>query len=154
MLKKVANPNEDTEAEKVLRNFVSQTFIVYMKIYALHWNFIGPRFHSVHVMTENQYKNMAEAIDELAERMRALGTVAPVSLMQILEHSSIQEYKSHADDESSLKELAKDHRALSVLAKKAADVAAEADDTYTHDILIQRAGTHDKFAWMIESLAQ
>ncbi|PIS10898.1 MAG: DNA starvation/stationary phase protection protein, partial [Bdellovibrio sp. CG10_big_fil_rev_8_21_14_0_10_47_8] len=68
--------NQDLKIERHgsdmdLRTFLSQTFVVYMKTYALHWNYEGPRFYGVHHLTEMQYQDMAEAIDQIAERMRA-----------------------------------------------------------------------------------
>lgn len=142
------NKNSDLS----LRSFLSQTFVVYMKTYALHWNYHGPKFYSVHRLTEMQYENLAEAIDEIAERMRALGNPAPVSLTEILEHSSIKEFKGHADTEQSITELMEAHRALSLAAKNVAAVSEKNNDIFTHDLLVARSGVHDKFAWMLESL--
>lgn len=150
MSKKIERHGEELN----LRAFLSQTFVVYMKTYALHWNYEGSKFHGVHVMTEMQYRDISEAIDELAERMRAMGNAAPVSLTQILEHSSIKEFKTNADNDDSIRELAQAHRNLSELAKRVANLAEDHQDSFTHDILVQRSGTHDKFAWMLESLIQ
>lgn len=138
-------------AEKDLRSFLSETFTLYMKTYALHWNYEGPKFYGVHNLTEKQYTELATAIDELAERMRALGTGAPVSLSQIIEHSSLREFKSSASHEQAIKELARSNRELSQFAKDAAEAADEVGDKFTHDMLVARSGVHDKFAWMLES---
>lgn len=135
-----------------LGHFLAQTFVVYMKTYALHWNYEGPKFHGVHMLTEKQYMDMADAIDEMAERMRAMGHVAPISLNQILKFSSIEEFKTSPDGDQSIKELVLAHRSLSTMARKVAEVAEKSKDVFTHDMLIQRSGVHDKFAWMLGSL--
>lgn len=135
-----------------LRTFLSQTFVVYMKTYALHWNYEGPMFHGVHKLTESQCRDMENAINELAERMRALKQVAPVSLTQILGHSSIQELKDN--DNHLIKELVQDHRQLSEIARDVAHFAESSGDEFTHDLLVLRSGVHDKFAWMLESLTR
>lgn len=138
-------------AEYDLRSFLSQTFVIYMKTYALHWNYVGPKFFSVHKMTEEQYEELAGAVDLMAERMRALGDEAPVSLKQILEHADLREFTRVSNGESAIRELAKSHRLVSELAKKTAEAAEKANDLFTHDLLVARVGVHDKFAWMLES---
>jgi starvation-inducible DNA-binding protein len=148
------NSNEKNKESKDLdlRGFLSETFVAYMKTYALHWNYEGAKFYGVHKMTEEQYTDMANAIDEMAERMRALGNSAPLSLQHILEHSSLKEYTNVADNDRSLQELIKSHRRLSENGKLLAKIADENEDPYTHDMIVARVGQHDKFAWMLESL--
>lgn len=133
-----------------LIHFVSETFTLYMKTYAVHWNYHGPKFYGVHHMTEEHYKELAEAIDVMAERLRAKGYKAPVSLEQIIKNSDLKEFQDVAADKS-IKELAQAHRSLSALAKTCAEDADEAGDLFTHDMLVARIGVHDKFAWMLES---
>lgn len=137
--------------ENDLRGFLSHTFVAYMKTYALHWNYEGDKFYGIHQLTEKQYRDMAEAIDELAERMRAMGNTAPVSLQQILDHSSLKEYKGGVHSDKAIGELAQTHRNLSTMAKEVAEAAEKNNDPVTHDLLIHRSGVHDKFAWMLES---
>lgn len=133
-----------------LRELVAQTFVIYMKTYALHWNYEGQKFFGVHSMTEAQYEELAAAIDVLAERMRAMGQSTPVSLRQILESSHMRELRE-ASDEQALKDLAKSNRQISQLAASVAEMAEKVGDHYTHDLAVSRIGVHDKHAWMIES---
>lgn len=137
--------------EKDLRTFLSETFSLYMKTYALHWNYEGPKFYGVHMLTEKQYTETAKAIDEIAERLRAMGNKAPVSLKQIMEDSDLKEYKNVTPGNGAIKELAASNRQLSALAKEVAKTAEEADDLYTHDMMVARSGVHDKYAWLLES---
>lgn len=141
---------QKSSEENNLRNFISETFTIYMKTYAVHWNYQGSKFYGVHHMTEEQYKELAEAIDVMAERLRAVGHKAPVSLEQIVKNSSLKEFQDIAGDKS-VKELGNAHRALSKLAKEYAEAADEAGELFTHDMFVARIGIHDKFAWMLES---
>lgn len=149
----MATESKKSSRDIGLEQFVAQTFVAYMKTYAVHWNFEGPNFFSIHKMTEEQYRELAEAVDVLAERLRATGHQAPVSLSQIIEDASMREFKSKASDRTALQELAKTHRQLSTLARESAATAEECQDLFTHDLLVQRSGVHDKFAWMLESVA-
>ena len=137
-----------------LRSVLSETFVLYMKTYALHWNFEGERFYGVHKMTEEQYGDLAEAIDEIAERIRALGESAPVSLTQILEHSGLREFEQTEFRDEAIKDLVRSHRRLSDLTKKAATKAEKDGDPFSHDLMVARAGAHDKFAWLLGSVFQ
>ncbi len=138
--------------EADLRSFLSETFVVYMKTYALHWNYEGPKFYGIHKLTETQYTDIATAIDEVAERIRAIGQPAPVSLSQILENSSLKEFRNAQFNDQAIKDLAQSHRKLSQLAKRVAKKAEEEKDLFTHDLMVARSGAHDKFAWLLESV--
>lgn len=140
-----------TDTVNELRVFLSDTFVLYMKTYAVHWNFEGPKFFSVHRLTEEQYKELAEAVDEIAERIRALGEKAPVSLHEILGAADMKEYRHNSDDDKALTELWHTHEKLSALARQLSIKLGEHGDVFTADMLTRRVGAHDKAAWMLRS---
>lgn len=136
-----------------LQRVLSDTFILYMKTYAVHWNFTGPNFFSIHKLTEGQYEELAEAVDEIAERVRALGHEAPISLGDILDSGDLKEIKSgKASSGTMLEELYKSHELLAKRAKEAVDATNAAGDDFSNDMMIGRIGAHQKAAWMLKSL--
>lgn len=145
----VKEKNDFNKVKRVL----SDTFVLYMKTYAVHWNFTGPNFFSVHKLTEGQYQELAEAVDEIAERLKAMGYEAPISLEDILAASDLKEITSSKMSPSSMiEDLARSHDLLAKRAKEAAETAEESKDHFTHDMMVARIGAHEKAAWMIKSL--
>lgn len=136
-----------------LRTVLSDTFILYMKTYAVHWNYTGSNFFSIHKLTEAQYTELAEAIDEIAERVRALGHETPISLTNMLESGDLKEIKNaHISAAAMLQDLTKSHDLLAKRAKEAADAAEKADDDFSNDMMVARIGAHQKALWMLRSL--
>lgn len=135
-----------------VRKVLSDTFVLYMKTYAVHWNFTGSDFFSVHKLTEMQYQELAEAVDEIAERVRALGHEAPFALGEILESSDLKELKTgKLSGGAALEELVRGHELLAKHAKEAVDATEEANDDFSNDMMIGRIGAHQKAAWMLRS---
>ncbi len=153
MTKKVVSKSQvDNQTVKHLKRVLADTFVLYMKTYVVHWNYTGSNFFSVHKMTEAQYTDLAEAIDTIAERIRAIGTEAPISLSDVLRTADLKEMSGDSDPAASIRELAAGHVLLAKRAKEAADATAEADDDFSNDMMIGRIGAHDKASWMLESL--
>lgn len=147
--------NENEEVLAALRLVLSDTFVLYMKTYAVHWNYQGPKFFSVHKMTEEQYGQLAEAIDKIAERIRALGETAPISLQTILASSDLEEMsRTEASTDQALLNLISSHTLLAQRAHEACKTCEEAEDVFSQDMMIQRVGEHDKAAWMIRSFLE
>ncbi|HXH73646.1 MAG TPA: DNA starvation/stationary phase protection protein [Bacteriovoracaceae bacterium] len=135
-----------------LKLVLADTFVLYMKTYAVHWNYKGGKFFSVHRLTEEQYQELATAIDEIAERIRAKGDEAPISLSSILGSSDLSEMTSHsASDDNAIRELVDGHTLLSKRAKEAALSLEQEQDFYSMDMMVARIGAHDKAAWMLRS---
>lgn len=135
------------ELSKVLAN----TYLLYAKTQNFHWNVEGSDFYSLHGMFENQYKELSEAIDEIAERIRALGAKAPGSLGEFLAKASLKEEKGHPKAESMIKQLLEDHETLAHSAKQALQTAQDEGDDVTVDMMVERIHAHDKTAWMLRS---
>jgi len=134
-----------------LKLILADTFVLYMKTYAVHWNYKGAKFFSVHKLTEEHYQELALAIDEIAERIRALEDEAPVSLSSILKASDLNEMEEHSSDDTGLAELVDGHMLLAEKAKAAAEELEVAGDLFSNDMMIGRIGAHEKAAWMLRS---
>lgn len=138
-----------------LNNVLADTYTLYMKTHSYHWNVTGPRFHSLHAMFEEQYREMWAALDELAERVRALGVFAPTSGKAFSELTSIESAdKEPPAAEEMVKNLLADHETLIRRAREALETADDADDVASEDLLTQRIQTHEKTAWMLRAMTE
>jgi starvation-inducible DNA-binding protein len=134
-----------------LGHFLADTYALYLKTQNFHWNVTGPLFFTLHKMFEEQYQELATAVDEIAERIRSLGGYAPASFSQFMQLTSLKEEKGKLDAESMIDILLKDHEILMQHSMHLIETAQAADDEGTADLLIQRLKVHEKFAWMLRS---
>ena len=139
-----------------LSRFLADSYTLYLKTHNFHWNITGAMFNSLHTMFETQYTEQWTALDEIAERIRALGHAAPGSYAEFVKLSSIPEEQSPAglDWREMVRQLVVGNEAVCRTARKVLDVADDADDAPTEDLLTQRLQTHEKYAWMLRSLLQ
>lgn len=137
----------------MLGRALSANYVLYHKTHAYHWNVTGPLFYSVHKLTDKQYEDLAEAIDSLAERIRALGFAAPVGLKHYLSDSVIDDVTSIPDAGTMLKELALDNEHLAGSMRDIVKKAEDIGDTFTADFITERIGQHEENAWMLSALA-
>lgn len=145
------NDHSKTMAETLAR-VLANTYTLYLKTHNYHWNVTGPQFASLHTLFETQYTELAGAVDTIAERIRALGHVAPGSYAAFGKLSEVKE----APDEppqamQMIRELAADNEALIKLSEKANEVADEANDVASGDMMIERMQVHAKSAWMLRA---
>lgn len=133
---------------------LSDTYVLYAKTQNFHWNVQDPRFTSLHLLFEKQYKELAEAIDEMAERIRILGEHAPGSMQQFLSRSSIQESKGDLSGDEMLQVLLTDHETLCRYIREQISLSAKLGDEGTADLLIQRLRSHEKSSWTLRSHMQ
>jgi starvation-inducible DNA-binding protein len=136
-----------------LNNTLADTYQLYMKTHAYHWNVTGPQFHSLHVMFEEQYREMWAALDEIAERVRALDMFAPSSGKALSELAGID----NADDApppatTMIERLLEGHETLIRRAREGIATAEDAGDAATADLLTVRIQTHEKTAWMLRAM--
>lgn len=134
-----------------LNSFLSSTFVLYVKTLNFHWNLVGEQFYMHHKLLEEQYKELAGAIDEIAERLRMLDHSPASSMKEFLSLADLKEAGTKGKDQSMIKELSKDHRTLVNLAKELVTQSDKNNDPGTSDLLIQRIRAHDKAAWILES---
>lgn len=148
----VLEQKTNQEFTSFLGLFLSDTYVLYVKTQNFHWNIVDPRFYFLHKMLEEQYRELAEAADLIAERIRALNEKSPGSMNEFLRLSSLREAeeKVYTGDEM-IQILAEDHEALSRCLQEKVDEASKLHDDGTVDILISRIRSHDKTAWLLRS---
>ncbi len=137
-----------------LTHFLADSYTLYLKTQNFHWNVTGPNFYELHLLFESQYTELAEAIDIIAERIRALGSHTPASFSEFSKLTSLKEASQNTAATDMLKKLATDHETLSEHASIILQKAEKANDQGTMDMLIQRIRAHDKAAWMLRSSLQ
>lgn len=138
-----------------LAGVLADTALLALKTQNYHWNVTGPDFFSLHGLFEAQYEELAEATDELAERIRALGFPAPGSFREFLTLGTVEEAKSGTTAAADMvRDLADGHQAVVRTAKRALPSAEADDDQATADMLVARIAAHEKAAWMLESTLQ
>ena len=140
-----------------LAHFLSDAFTLYLKTHNFHWNVTGPMFNTLHTMFEAQYTEQWNALDEIAERIRALGFNAPGSYAEFIRLSSIAEEPGLADTadwREMVRQLVVGNEAVCRTARKVLKTADESGDDPTVDLMTQRLNIHEKTAWMLRSLLQ
>ncbi|HSW68711.1 MAG TPA: DNA starvation/stationary phase protection protein [Gammaproteobacteria bacterium] len=143
--------NYTTQMTEGLSKLLADTYTLYLKTQNFHWNVTGPLFHSLHKMFEEEYIELAAAVDEIAERIRALGANAPASFSDFLKLTSIKEETSTPSAAEMVKKLLADHEAVVEHLHSLMPVAQELSDEATLDLLITRTEVHQKTAWMLRS---
>ena len=145
----------ETDREKVadsLSHVLADTYVLYLKTHAYHWNVTGPYFSSLHLLFEGQYNELHDAADTLAERIRALGIYAPGSYGQFAKLASIKEDNDAVPAAMTMvRNLVNGHEALGRTLRSAFKTAEGCSDQATMDMLIGRMEASDKAAWMLRS---
>lgn len=135
-----------------LSRLLADTYTLYLKTHYFHWNVTGPMFQTLHLMFETQYTELALAVDLIAERIRALGFVAPGSYTEYAKLSSIPETTGVPKATEMIKLLVEGQEAVCRTARSIYACAEKASDEPTADLLTQRLQLHEKTAWMLRSL--
>ncbi|MEP4379850.1 MAG: Dps family protein [Alphaproteobacteria bacterium] len=134
-----------------LSRLLADTYTLYLKTHNFHWNVTGPMFNTLHTMFEVQYNELALAVDEIAERIRALGFPAPGSYAAFSKLSSIPEADGVPDASEMIKQLAEGQETVARTAREVFTSADDGNDQPTADLLTQRMNLHEKNAWMLRS---
>jgi starvation-inducible DNA-binding protein len=145
------NQNNRNNVVKDLCHLLADTYTLYTKTQYFHWNITGELFFMLHEAFEKQYKELAEAIDVLAERIRALGQFAPGTFKEFQEIASIKLEPKIYSAQEMVKELLLGHEHLVQELEKMIKSAGEEGDEATMDLMIQRQAHHQKLAWMLRS---
>ena len=135
-----------------LGQVLADTSVLYAKTHGFHWNVTGPMFNTLHLMFMAQYTELWNALDVIAERIRALGFPAPYGGKAIAGLSSIAETDGVPEALAMVRELVAGHEAVARTARTMFSLASEANDQPTADLLTQRLQIHEKTAWMLRSL--
>ena len=147
------NQENLTEVAHTLTKVLADEFVLYTKTRNAHWNVEGPDFYSKHTFFENQYEQLDETMDEVAERIRALEHYAPATLKQFLQLTHLTESSREKNDSTGfVKELLADHESIIIFLRENINrFANELHDTGTSDFITGLMETHEKMAWMLRS---
>ena len=135
-----------------LSRLLADSYTLYLKTHNFHWNVTGPMFNTLHQMFEQQYVELATAVDEIAERIRALGVVAPGSYTQFAELSTVQEERGVPSAEEMIAQLVRDQETIVRTARDVFPLTEAAQDEPSADLLTQRMQIHEKPAWMLRAM--
>jgi starvation-inducible DNA-binding protein len=135
-----------------LSHLLADTYTLYLKTHNFHWNVTGPMFQTLHLMFEQQYNELALAVDLIAERIRALGFPAPGTYREFADLSSIRESQGVPAAERMISELVAGQEAVVKTARSVFPLLEKVNDEPSADLLTQRMQVHEKTAWMLRSL--
>lgn len=151
MSKNNSNEKKNSAVVKPLRQVVADTYALLGQTHLCHWNVRGENFFALHIAFENQYTEIFAAVDNLAERVRALGALAPGGLASLAKMSGMKELKEDAEAKVMVKHLSDCNKKVVESLKIARDAAGDEGDQQTEDLMISRIQVHDKNIWMLES---
>jgi len=137
-----------------LSALLADSYTLYLMTHNFHWNVKGPQFNSLHNMFMTQYTEQWNALDLIAERIRALGHPAPGTYKEFVKLASIEEVEGVPQATDMVRHLVAAQEATARTARKLLPVVAEANDQPTADLLTQRLDVHEKTAWMLRSLLE
>jgi starvation-inducible DNA-binding protein len=135
-----------------LSQVLADSYTLYLKTHSYHWNVVGPMFHSLHAMFMDEYTELALAVDEIAERIRALGAPAPGTYRQFAEMSAVTEDTDVPGAQEMIRRLVAAHEATARTIRTVLPLTEAAPDQVSTDLLVRRLDVHEKTAWMLRSL--
>ncbi|MEE9251450.1 MAG: Dps family protein [Alphaproteobacteria bacterium] len=142
------------EIAEGLSRLLADTYALALKTQNFHWNVTGPLFGILHEMFESQYTELAAAVDEIAERIRALGEPAPGSFARFSTLTSLKEAEGSPDALAMVRELAEGQEAVVRTARALFAATQRGKDEATADLLAERLRAHEKNAWMLRSILE
>ncbi|MEX3016150.1 Dps family protein [Gymnodinialimonas hymeniacidonis] len=136
-----------------LADILADTYRMTFKTHAYHWNVTGPAFYSIHKLTDEHYENMFAAADELAERIRALGELAPMRMNDIMKRSRVEDLEEMPSAREMMEDLANDHQKLAHRLHALVELSGNHKDPVTEDLATERSSFHEEAAWMLRAIA-
>lgn len=137
---------------EALSKVLADSFVLYLKTHNYHWNVKGPMFQTLHIMFMDQYTELWNALDEIAERIRSLGFPAPGTFKEFQRLSSMSEGDASLSADGMIRDIITGQDDVTRSARAALAIANKADDQPTVDTMVQRLQIHEKNAWMLRSL--
>lgn len=137
-----------------LSRLLADSYTLYLKTHNFHWNVTGPSFVSLHELFEVHYTELATAVDDIAERIRALGCYAPGSYKEFSTLTQVKEATGKLSSDEMVAQLVEAHETVIRTAREAFQIAADAKDEVTVGLLADRMTVHEKAAWMLRSLIE
>lgn len=148
------NEEQRVKITNGLAELLADSYSLYLKTHNFHWNVTGPMFNTLHLMFETHYNELALAVDLIAERIRALGFIAPGSYSEFGKLSKVKEHSGDTEATQMIRFLIEAHEVVIQTARAILPAADEANDQVTMDLLTQRLQIHEKTVWMLRSLIQ
>ena len=142
-----------SEVVSKLSVLLADTYALYLKTQNYHWHVTGPNFSALHELFETQYTELADAIDEIAERIRVLNAKAPATFTELQNLKTLQDGDADKDACDMVKDLEMDNMSLVESLNELLDIASEARDEGTVGFVSERIGVHEKASWMLRSSA-
>lgn len=149
--KKTERAETSDAGARALARALADTYTLALKTQNFHWNVTGPHFAPLHAQFESQYDALVEAVDEIAERLRALGRPAPGSFKEFGSLTRVPEAAGEKTAEAMVRSLRDGHRIAAGAARECLRAAQEEGDEVTVDLMVERTAAHDKAAWMLSS---
>lgn len=146
----MAQQNHDAVVE-ALSHLLADSYTLYLKTHNYHWNVTGPFFNTLHTLFQSQYEELALAVDEIAERIRALGAFSPGSYAAFAKLTKIREDETHIKSDQMIKNLADDQDKVIAAANAVLKAAEKGGDQATMDLAVRRIQHHEKSKWMLAS---
>lgn len=137
-----------------LSKVLADSYSLYIKTHNYHWNVTGPQFNALHMMFEEHYTELAQAIDDIAERIRALGHLAPGSYREFEKLTSIADGDNTRSADDMVKDLVEGQETLVRTCRELFPAVEAADDQPSADLLTVRMQVHEKTAWMLRSMLE
>ena len=143
--------SSNAQVVEALSKLLADTYTVYLKTHNYHWNVTGPMFNTLHSLFEVEYTEYALAVDEIAERIRAVGARAPGSYSEFAELASVKKDRGSPPALEMIGNLAEDQETIVTSARAVVEAAEAAGDQASADLGVRRIDVHQKNAWMLRS---
>ncbi|MGI4776381.1 MAG: Dps family protein [Janthinobacterium lividum] len=143
--------NEITDSTNKLSILLANTYLLYLKTQNYHWNVVDRCFIALHEFFEDQYKELAKAVDDIAERIRILGSIAPAKFAVFLRLATLSEDDVATNSKEMLANLVKDHNSISRDLRGYIQSLGESSDEGSIDFFVNRLRAHEKIIWMLRS---
>lgn len=144
--------NKNAWIANEVTEILCDSMLLMIKTQGCHWNVVGPLFLPIHELTERQYRDLFEAIDTLAERIRALGHVAPISFTDMVSQAKLTEEETVKDAHGMIKQLITDNETVARKLRETATLASRHGDGATEDLMNTRMAKHEEAVWMLKSI--
>lgn len=134
-----------------LKKLLADSYTLYLQSHNFHWNVTGPQFRELHLMFEEHYTELSVAVDDVAERIRTLGVIAPATYSAFAKLSSIKEVEDIPESADMVKILLQGHESVVKTCRDVLKISQAADDESTNALVGDRMRVHEKTAWMLRA---
>ncbi len=146
------NKQDRKEIAEGLKKLLADSYTLYLQTHNFHWNVTGPSFRDLHLMFEEHYRELAGAVDDIAERIRTLDVPAPGTYKALAKHASIEEVEGVPEANEMVDILLKSHEQVVKTCRDVLKVAQQGDDESTASLVSDRMRVHEKTAWMLRAM--